>query len=67
MFFVLLSVIPLIAASICPHQVTQENQEREGTQGREARLVLGVHGETWDPWAQSLTWGTSREAAGAQW
>lgn len=53
--------------SICAHQDTQENPEREGTQGTGARLALGVHGETWDPWVQSLTWSTSKEAAGGQW
>lgn len=43
-----------IAVSIFP-QDTQENQEREGIQGKGARLALGGHGETWVPWVQSQT------------
>lgn len=41
--------------NFCPHQDTQEDREREATQGSGAHLALGVHGETWDPWVQSLT------------
>lgn len=48
-------------------QVTQENQENEETQGKWALLALGVHGETWDPWVQSLISSISREAAGGLW
>lgn len=58
-----LSIMPIM----CLHQDTQENQEKEGTQGRGALLALEVRGETWDPWAQSPTWSTSNEAAGGQW
>ena len=50
-----------------PHQETQENQEKEETQGIEAHLALGVHEETWDPWDQSLTWSILKEAAEGQW
>lgn len=40
---------------MCLHQDIQENQEREGTQGRGVHLALMVPGETWDLWVQSLT------------
>lgn len=48
-------------------QDIQENQERKGSPGRRAYLVLRVLVETWVQSVQSRTWTTSGEVAGGQW
>lgn len=48
-------------------QDTQGNPGRGETKGTGAYQALEVPGETWDPWGQSLTCGTSSEDGGDQW